>query len=138
LNHDEALTLLHREPLDVFLLEKFENITLGSIELSYINAHQMDDKVHILPHVVVVLNMYIESFFSLTIKGLPINVADKAHIIDIIVGVLFVFSQQGESVDDNTEDDVQENRDHDDEKAEIEDLSEVEALDVVRRCCLIR
>jgi len=102
-NHDKPLTLLHREPRDVFFIEQLKNIALCAVELSRSDALEMNDEVEVLPHFVVVVYVYVKSFFCLSIERLPVNIANETHVLYVKVSLLFLFSKLCKCIDNNTE-----------------------------------
>ena len=77
----ESLAPLHGEPLDIFFHEQLEDIGLSAVELCRVNAHEMDDKVQVLPDFVVIVHMHLKTFFCLSIKCLSIYVADETNVL---------------------------------------------------------
>ena len=76
----------------------------------------MDDELEIRPHVVVFFGVNKETFFGLSVKGLAVDVADEANVLDVDLGLFLDFSELGKCVNNNTEDDVEQNCLDDDEE----------------------
>jgi len=90
----------------------------------------MDDKVEVLPNIMIIVNMKLKALFGILIEHLPFMVADEAFVFHVSLGIVFLTSQLGESINNNTEDDVEQNCDDDQEECQIINSSEVESLDV--------
>ena len=76
----------------------------------------MDDKVQILPNIMIMKNMELKAFFGILIEHLPFMVANEANIFHVRFRFIFKTSQLGESIDDNTENDVEQNCNDDQEE----------------------
>ena len=96
------------------------------------DGFQVDDEVEVLPHLVVVVYVYFEALFSLTVKRLSIDVADEAYVLNVDICVLFEVSQLGKRVNNDTEDNVQQHCLYLDVVGHIEHRLEIEALNVFR------
>ena len=66
----------------------------------------MDDKVDVLPLVVVMRPVRHEAVLRLSVKSLLFKIADEAIVPHVIVCLALVVSKLGEGVDDNTEDNI--------------------------------
>ena len=91
----------------------------------------MDDEVQVLPDTVIFGDVYVKALFCVSVKHLPIDVANEANVFDIIVGLGFLISQLSKSVNDDTKDDVQQYCDHDQEEGQVINCSEIKALDIL-------
>jgi len=76
----------------------------------------MDDKVQILPDIMIILDVELEALFGILIEHLPFMVANEAYVFHVSLGFIFLTSQLGESINDNTENDVQQDCDDDQEE----------------------
>ena len=76
----------------------------------------MDDKVQILPDIMIILDVELEALFGILIEHLPFMVANEAYVFHVSLGFIFLTSQLSESINDNTENDVQQDCDDDQEE----------------------
>ena len=120
----------------LILLEEFQDITFGTIKLWLFNCLKMDDKVEVLPYMMILLDVDVKAFPRITIHYLPVNVTYETSVLDVIRFFNGFQSQLCKRINDDTEDNVQQDCDDDQEDREIEDSSEVETLDVFWSSCL--
>lgn len=97
----------------------------------------MDNEVDILPHIVIGHGMELEALLRVPVKCLSIDAANKAHILAVIIRLSLLISQLRESIDNDTENNVQQNCDDEQKEGQIIGGSEVEALEVLR-CSSLR
>ena len=76
----------------------------------------MDDKVEILPNMVILLDVDIKAFPRITIHNLPVNIADETCILDIIRFFNSFLSQLRKSINNNTEDNIEQDCNDDQEE----------------------
>jgi hypothetical protein len=76
----------------------------------------MDDKVQILPDIMIILDVELEALFGILIEHLPFMVANEAYVFHVSLGFIFLTSQLGKSINDNTENNVQQDCDDDQEE----------------------
>ena len=76
----------------------------------------MDDKVQILPDIMIIIDVELEALFGILIEHLPFMVANEAYVFHVSLGFIFLTSQLGKSINDNTENDVQQDCDDDQEE----------------------
>jgi hypothetical protein len=76
----------------------------------------VDNKVEVLPDIMIVLLVELEALLCVPIKLLLINIANEADVLHILDGLRFLISQLGEGIDDDTENDVQQDCDDDHEE----------------------
>lgn len=79
----------------------------------------MDDEEQILPQIVLFFDVVNESFFWVFVNILSLETANKADVPHIIFHRIFLFSQLTESVNDDTENDIEEHDNNDQEKWQI-------------------
>lgn len=91
----------------------------------------MDDEVEVLPDTMVSGNVFIKALFCVSVEHLPIDIANEASVLDVVVCIGFRVSQLSKSVNDDTEDNVQQNCDHDQEEGQVINCSEIKALDIL-------
>jgi hypothetical protein len=83
---------LHREPGDIILFEEFEDVRLSTVKVSARNSLQMDDKIDILPDVMIMHRVEFEAFFSVSVKCLSANTTNEASILSIILRLSLLVS----------------------------------------------
>ena len=88
----------------------------------------MDNEVDILPNIVIGHRMELEALLRVPVKRLSIDAANKAHILYVIIRLSLLISQLGKSINNDTENNVQQNCDDKQEEGQIISRSEVEAL----------
>ena len=76
----------------------------------------MDDEVQVLPDIMILSDVELEAFFSVSIEGLSLKVADEAFVLLILKHVHLLTSKLGKRINDNTEDDVEQNCNDDQEE----------------------
>mmetsp|Transcript_15170 Transcript_15170/g.24162 ORF Transcript_15170/g.24162 Transcript_15170/m.24162 type:complete len:419 (-) Transcript_15170:1126-2382(-) len=89
---------------------------LSSRVVFIITFFEIDKKVEVLPHIMIISYMIQKpvSFLTQLIKHKSLNPAHKTAPRNHIINELFSFAQLGKCIDDNPEDNVHENRrDHD-------------------------
>ena len=91
----------------------------------------MDDKVDVLPLVVVMRPVRHEAVLRLSVKSLLFTITNKAKILHVNICLALIVSQLSEGIDDNTEDNIQKNCDDQEEEGQIIDRAKVEALAIL-------
>ena len=74
----------------------------------------MDDVEDVIPEVVILTDMTVEPTLTHLIKDETIRVANEAHVLCVHLQELLLLSHFGESVNDDTEEDVEEDDFHED------------------------
>ena len=74
----------------------------------------MDDVEDVIPEVVILTDMTVEPTLAHLIKDETIRVANEAHVLRVHLQELLLLSHFGESVNDDTEEDVEEDDFHED------------------------
>lgn len=97
---------------------------------------QVNDEVQILPDIMILSDVELEAFLSISIKCLPLKVANEAFVLLIFKHVHLLTSKLCKRINNNTEDNVKQNCNDDQEECQIVNGSEVEALDVLGSCRL--
>ena len=67
----------------------------------------MNDKVEILPDIVIVFLMEVKTLVCVSVEFLLVDVADEATVLHILVTGQTLISELGECINNNTEDDIQ-------------------------------
>ena len=83
------------------------DIRFCTIEITRVDRHDVDDEVQVLPNIMVVLDMELKALFGILIKHLPFMVTNEAYVFHVSISFIFDHSQLGESINDNTENDVE-------------------------------
>jgi hypothetical protein len=96
----------------------------------------VNDEIEILPDIVIIFLMEVKAFICVSVKFLLVDVTDEATIFHIFVTGQTLVSELRERINNNTEDDIQQNCDHKQEKCEIDYSSEIESLNIFCGCCL--
>lgn len=79
----------------------------------------MNDKVEIFPNIVVRYLMMIEAFFRIPFKSWFFNSANEANILCVVYNSNIDISQLCESIDNNTENNIQQNCNNQKEERQI-------------------
>jgi len=92
----------------------------------------MDDEVKVLPNVVVLPLMVLKAFFRIFVEYGFVNSTDEADVLRVLNNPNVDVSQLSESIDNNSEDDVQQDCNNEQEEGQIVERPEVETLGVLR------
>jgi len=92
----------------------------------------MDDEVKVLPNVVVLPLMVLKAFFRIFVEHGFVNSTDEADVFRVLNNPNVDVSQLSESIDNNSEDDVQQDCNNEQEEGQIVERPEVETLGVLR------
>jgi hypothetical protein len=106
----EAESFHSWNPTWVLFFQEREYNRLYTSELRAVLRVQMDDVEHVLPEVVIVLNVLVETAlatFAVVVEDKFLDVADIADVLHVIVISTNGVSQRGEGVNNNTENNVQ-------------------------------
>ena len=94
-----------REEADVTNLRLFIDIAFNTIQLGLVlNLSDVDEVVHIHPHIVVVVRVLIEACFAsvclhhLCVENIAFDATNKALVADIFVGLLALLPPPSASV----------------------------------------
>lgn len=98
----------------------------------------MNDEVQVLPYIVIVLCVEFEALVGVSFKNLPVNIANEAKVVHVLLSLTFLISQLSECIDDDTEDDVEEDSDDDQEECQVICRSEGPTLLILFDSCLGR
>lgn len=110
-DRNESLRFTHWEPLDLLLFKKVQNVRLSTIQVTWINALDMDDEIDVLPLVVILLPMNAKACFSFSIECLLVDCTNETVVPHVSVGFTLVVSQLRKSIDDDTENNVEQDCD---------------------------
>lgn len=92
------------EPRGITLFNLFVHVALNTSEFSLVLSFEIRDVEKIVPKVMLVLNMALESSFNTRgfIDGFSIMPANEANVGDISVEFFFFVSQLSECVNNDT------------------------------------
>ena len=76
-------------------------------------ARVRDARRAVVPEVVLATNVVLEANRVLPVEGVPIDAADKADVVDIVLDLLLQVALLRKRVNDDTKDDVEQHDDHD-------------------------
>lgn len=107
----------------MFNLNAVVNEALWAGKLGFVLDLDENEKVQVVPHVVLDFNMLIE-WNGLVIEFWPVEAAYEACVFEGVVFFLLLLSQIAESVDDHTKNEIQCDNDDDEEEEQIVDYSE--------------
>ena len=99
-----------RDPAELLPCELIPNLGLHSSVLRFLLDLKMDDVVNVCPNKVLLLNVLVEPLAFL-VKCALIQIANETVVKLIIVSLLLLVSQLGKSVNNDTKDNVHQNRD---------------------------
>ena len=122
----KAHCFLPWNPSVILVLQLLVNISLDSRVVRTGLGVQVHDVVDVLPQIVVVLNVSLETALLLLLKDESLEVANITHIVHVLFVLFLLVSQRGKRVNDDSEDDVEANDIVDDLEEEIvRELKEV-------------
>lgn len=90
----------------------------------------MDDKVKVIPNIVVTQHMALKAYIGIFVKHSFVNSTDETDVFGVINNPNVDVSKLSKSINDNTEDDVQQDCDNEQEEGQIIKRPEVETLSV--------
>lgn len=82
LGHPDGL--VRGEPVNFFSIEQGIDICLSAVVVADILLLKMNDKVDIVPQIVISFRMIVETILRITIQSVTINIAHEAMVLDVV------------------------------------------------------
>ena len=120
-------SLSDRKPIQIQLLDLLRHITLSPGVLSLGLLQQISPIKHIIPYIMLVFAVVVEPVLG-PIEPIPINPADEADLLHVLLAETHVLLEGSELIDDDSGDHVEHDLDLQQVEEVVEEESEVEVV----------